>query len=157
MSEKIDPKSVLVYLNELGYTDIDAQQLKEFMKDLKKVIKSDRKTPNKENKPPKQIAVHIYNKPAKIEPPNVKAPSKLSQGSTKTQFIRQKLPLGNLNKSDPVALYHFYQSEWKRTKIPGQDSRDELRWAIRAQMLSGPKVEVKAKTSVTRCPWSRFL
>jgi len=46
-----------------------------------------------------------------------------------------------LNKCDPVALYHYYQSEWKKTKIPGQDSRDDLRWAVRARMLSGPKVK----------------
>lgn len=62
MSEKIDPREVLAYLNELGYTNITAQQLKEFIKgmnicciqsntqsiifytiilDLKKVIKYD--------------------------------------------------------------------------------------------------------------------
>lgn len=32
MSEKIDPREVLAYLNELGYTNITAQQLKEFIK-----------------------------------------------------------------------------------------------------------------------------
>lgn len=32
MSVKLDPKEVLQYLNELGYYNINAQQLKEFMK-----------------------------------------------------------------------------------------------------------------------------
>lgn len=31
MSVKIDPRDVLSYLNELGYTNISAQQLKEFI------------------------------------------------------------------------------------------------------------------------------
>ncbi|KAJ8942231.1 hypothetical protein NQ314_010131 [Rhamnusium bicolor] len=31
MSQKIDPREVLAYLNELGYTNINAQQLKEFI------------------------------------------------------------------------------------------------------------------------------
>lgn len=55
--------------------------------------------------------------------------------------IRPAVAKTMLNKCDPVALYHYYQSEWKKTKIPGQDSRDDLRWAVRARMLSGPKVK----------------
>ncbi|CAG9863596.1 unnamed protein product [Phyllotreta striolata] len=39
MSVTIDPRDVLSYLNELGYTNISAQQLKEFIIDLKKIIK----------------------------------------------------------------------------------------------------------------------
>lgn len=32
MSIKLDPREVLYYLNDLGYRNITAQQLKEFMK-----------------------------------------------------------------------------------------------------------------------------
>ncbi|CAH1118930.1 unnamed protein product [Phaedon cochleariae] len=39
MSHKINPREVLLYLNELGYTNVTAQQLKEFITDLKKLIK----------------------------------------------------------------------------------------------------------------------
>ncbi|KAL1488509.1 hypothetical protein ABEB36_014975 [Hypothenemus hampei] len=39
MSVKIDPREVLGYLNELGYKNITAQQLKDFIKDLQKIIK----------------------------------------------------------------------------------------------------------------------
>lgn len=45
-----------------------------------------------------------------------------------------------VNRSDPVALYHHYQEQWKKQKIPGQDNRSDLRWAIREKMMSGPKV-----------------
>lgn len=31
MSQKIDPREVLTYLNELGYVNINAQQLKDFI------------------------------------------------------------------------------------------------------------------------------
>lgn len=31
MSQNIEPREVLSYLNELGYTNINAQQLKEFI------------------------------------------------------------------------------------------------------------------------------
>lgn len=37
-------------------------------------------------------------------------------------------------KCDPVALYHYYKSEWQKQKIPGEDNRADLRWAIRAKM-----------------------
>nr|XP_023021949.1 hydrolethalus syndrome protein 1 homolog [Leptinotarsa decemlineata] len=39
MSQELNPREVLSYLNELGYVNITAQQLKEFIKDLKKLIK----------------------------------------------------------------------------------------------------------------------
>lgn len=39
------------------------------------------------------------------------------------------------SKSDPVALYHQYQAEWKKIKFPGEDNRANLRWAIREKML----------------------
>lgn len=38
-------------------------------------------------------------------------------------------------KSDPVALYQKYQAEWKKRKLPGEDNRADLRWAIREKML----------------------
>ncbi|KAG5899922.1 hypothetical protein JTB14_002473 [Gonioctena quinquepunctata] len=43
MSQKINPREVLSYLNELGYVNITAHQLKEFIKDLKKLIKYEQK------------------------------------------------------------------------------------------------------------------
>uniref|UniRef100_A0A6P7FD51 Uncharacterized protein LOC114328150 n=1 Tax=Diabrotica virgifera virgifera TaxID=50390 RepID=A0A6P7FD51_DIAVI len=43
MSESIDPKEILIYLNELGYTNISAQMLKEFIIDLRKLMKYDQR------------------------------------------------------------------------------------------------------------------
>lgn len=37
-------------------------------------------------------------------------------------------------KSDPVALYHKYEQEWKKIKLPGENMHKNLRWAIRERM-----------------------
>ncbi|XP_050310482.1 uncharacterized protein LOC126746327 isoform X1 [Anthonomus grandis grandis] len=214
MGERIDPREVLAYLNELGYTNISAQQLKEFIKDLKKIIKYDYRTrqqpcsesveylsdntelnysSDKENLPcepapkapkEKHIAVHIYDKKTRrcidhehcihtcltepanktqvtqtvdlsskpestVAPPPSVMTSRASSKDRKARvaFIKPKVLKPMVNKTDPVALYHYYQSQWKRAKIPGQESRDDLRWAIREKMLNGPKVEVKSRCS----------
>ncbi|KAJ8985276.1 hypothetical protein NQ317_007063 [Molorchus minor] len=62
MSQKIDPREVLIYLNELGYTNINAQQLKEFITDLTKLIKHEHKTKyrDKENVRPTQCSDGPY-------------------------------------------------------------------------------------------------
>ncbi|GLV32700.1 Hyls1 centriolar and ciliogenesis associated [Carabus blaptoides fortunei] len=59
MSIKLDPREVLQYLNHLGYYNITAEQLYEFIKDLKKLIKHDQKKSvliqNQENIEPTKI------------------------------------------------------------------------------------------------------
>lgn len=47
-----------------------------------------------------------------------------------------------VSKSDPVSLYQHYQKEWKKQKLPGEDKRYDLRWAIRERMLSEPEIPV---------------
>ncbi|XP_019864603.1 hydrolethalus syndrome protein 1 homolog [Aethina tumida] len=49
MCDKIDPKIVLMHLNELGFTNINALQLKEFIKDLKKLLKYEKRRMLEEN------------------------------------------------------------------------------------------------------------
>ncbi|XP_011191914.2 uncharacterized protein LOC105218190 [Zeugodacus cucurbitae] len=46
---------------------------------------------------------------------------------------RRRRPLSK----DPVALYHYYQSEWNhfREQIPGESSHAELRWMIRERLM----------------------
>ncbi|KAF7287340.1 hyls1 centriolar and ciliogenesis associated [Rhynchophorus ferrugineus] len=250
MSYKIDPREVLEYLNGLGYTNITAHQLKEFIIDLKKLIKYDTRfgdekenstlnsyyaeesgycecsetsdfsasgLDDKENingvnipsEKPKQksilkeasknkhISLHIYeSKPRKnvlhehcvhvsqdnnksnsqkcdsviskekdfttvstiqsIRPQSSSGTKSRSDRSSKdkkskTVLIRPCSAKPSFNKSDPVALYHFYQSVWKRSKIPGQDKREDLRWAVRERMLSGPKVELKNRPIIRSC------
>lgn len=58
----------------------------------------------------------------------------------KVSFIRPRKPLKTC-KSDPVALYQHYQEEWKKQKLPGEDKRYDLRWAIRERMLGEPEVK----------------
>lgn len=55
-------------------------------------------------------------------------------------------------KSDPVALYHWYQAEWKKVNFPGEDRRSHLRWAIRGQMMGRDVV----KKSKKRC-WTVLI
>ncbi|XP_044733852.1 uncharacterized protein LOC123296444 [Chrysoperla carnea] len=43
MTEQLDPSSVLAYLNEMGYYNISTLQLKEFLKDLRKLMKYEEK------------------------------------------------------------------------------------------------------------------
>ena len=38
-------------------------------------------------------------------------------------------------RSDPVALYQYYQQVWKQQKLPGEDPHTDLRWTIREKML----------------------
>lgn len=42
-----------------------------------------------------------------------------------------------IKKSDPVALYQAYQSDWQKFKnqMPGQTNRNSLRWNIREKMM----------------------
>ncbi|KAM6238423.1 centriolar and ciliogenesis-associated protein HYLS1 isoform 1-T3 [Porphyrio hochstetteri] len=53
-------------------------------------------------------------------------------------------PLGhNRGKTDRVAKYLEYKREWEKFPIPGEDQRQELRWAIREMMLCKPELPSK--------------
>ncbi|KRT79431.1 hypothetical protein AMK59_6417 [Oryctes borbonicus] len=231
MSCVINPRDVLEYLNELGYQNITADQLKEFIRDLKKLIKYDQRIEeeekeNIENVQPQRkqreedIFASLYDtgtasskakeipKKEKIISVQIKRPitgkcmqhkssskvdmlphssrstnemsysgysneytgsidkktneiverplsQKTKSGANvdristqtikvKASFIRPRLPVKPC-KSDPVALYHQYQAEWKRQKIPGENNHSNLRWVIREKMLGNP--EIVPKTS----------
>lgn len=79
----LDPREVLLYLNELGYTNITAKQLKEFMKgkipndnsprlhywivDLKKLIKYEQRKEQRRIKPPLTSTIPELSKFTKVE------------------------------------------------------------------------------------------
>ncbi|XP_014254531.1 uncharacterized protein LOC106669508 isoform X2 [Cimex lectularius] len=71
-------------------------------------------------------------------------------------FIRPSSSSSRQGKSDPVALYHRYQSVWSQQNLPGENPHANLRWKIRHKMM-GPnpsKIEDrKAKTAPDRPPW----
>jgi hypothetical protein len=239
MATRISSQEVLAYLNQLGYNNINAKQLKDFVKDLKILIKyaerkkSEQKIETKglsipDNKlgyveeeepaddifstlhlqgtcaskakvvPKKESVISVQIKKSKSEPrckhhdnenavsaeiresktasdkenvvsvdfvkskenvkksvqdeplkenqkDNVKSSGskivvmkKSSDIRPKSAFIRPYIEMKH--KSDPVALYHQYQANWKRQKVPGEANRTGLRWAIREKMLSGPRV-----------------
>lgn len=39
------------------------------------------------------------------------------------------------SKPDPVRLYHYYKAHWDRYKMPGEDPRLKLRWAVRSKLF----------------------
>lgn len=43
---------------------------------------------------------------------------------------QRKLP------KDPVTLYHYYQSIWKKHTLPGENDHADLRMVIRKRMMT---------------------
>lgn len=246
----MDPSEVLAYLNQLGYRNISALQLKEFIKDLKKLIKYEQKIANSigntkiseitnntqdSNQNPeihsdirdvfdllysrstvsshgkkvvpstKQISVHITKKAQKTRhthcthidknnkpesrqssdvSPNTCSNVELVEAESSTTITKpesnavedtKKRPLScenvnsvnsttktvkntrvrpesskQVNRRDPVALFQYYQSEWKKQKFPGQEIHTDLRWAIREKLLAGCPVDIPM-TNKTSC------
>lgn len=58
----IDPTFVLKYLNDLGYRNITAEQLREFVRDLKKLIKYDKSKEQSEYQKEKIDKYFVYMK-----------------------------------------------------------------------------------------------
>ncbi|XP_014254539.1 uncharacterized protein LOC106669508 isoform X3 [Cimex lectularius] len=267
MDLELDPREVLEHLNALGYSNVSKEQLKEFIKDLKKLIKYDTRKGDKNSSDgtvkkkgeselahsfkstkfvmKKQYATSINNhlegsansstsdesyqsaentdendkenamsvgrSRSKISctlqcskkncsihgsvnskslpkrpnciycQSNGRQPSKeggLSKGAVSSvcncprcrpeycskkdelppcgSFIRPSSSSSRQGKSDPVALYHRYQSVWSQQNLPGENPHANLRWKIRHKMM-GPnpsKIEDrKAKTAPDRPPW----
>lgn len=231
MSYALQPHDVLKYLNELGYQNISSAQLKEFMKDLKRLIKYEQKQvkENLENISPavpydqlrpshnvtrkpikvqqnlkknkKIVSLEIkrptypchtacitetvkeesfhsstpnqskstlnkyvseassapnfqqLDEPVLVSPKRVKScesqctcTTKNYNSKAKKSYIIPRPPAKTL-KSDPVALYHKYQNEWKKQKLPGENNHSELRWAIRERMLGQ-----RTSTTVSAAP-----
>ncbi|GAB0093406.1 Hydrolethalus syndrome protein 1, C-terminal domain [Sergentomyia squamirostris] len=153
-SISLDAREVLHHLNELGYRNITAQQLKEFIRDLKKLIKYDTLSckickSTKCSCAQKHRLDVLYRAPtlsflAKIQRPESKdkaesenlQPSRPESVASKSKmWIRSKAP-PRQTKSDPVALFSTYQRDWNKFKnnIPGQNKHLDLRWTIRERL-----------------------
>ncbi|KAK4301699.1 hypothetical protein Pmani_026171 [Petrolisthes manimaculis] len=39
------------------------------------------------------------------------------------------------SRPDPVNLYHYYKAHWDKFKVPGDDPRLKLRWAVRTKLF----------------------
>uniref|UniRef100_A0AAG5CVZ0 Centriolar and ciliogenesis-associated protein HYLS1 C-terminal domain-containing protein n=1 Tax=Anopheles atroparvus TaxID=41427 RepID=A0AAG5CVZ0_ANOAO len=160
----LEAREILNHLNHLGYRNVSAEQLKEFQKDLRKLIKFDTRLTTSEdqkhsdaNTPPETVFERLHSEKtvsyqAKVAQTNKKG--SLSGISDKENHPAPKLaPHTNNNKpnkmwirpkssqsarrGDPVALYHAYQKDWNRfkQKLPGENNHSELRWKIRTKLL----------------------
>ncbi|XP_055683098.1 uncharacterized protein LOC129789973 [Lutzomyia longipalpis] len=154
MSISLDAREVLHHLNELGYMNITPQQLKEFIRDLKKLIKYDTlqckicKT-TKCSCAQRHRQILLYRAPtlsflAKVHRPEKKdeevQSENLPASRPETATARSKMwirpKVTRQKKSDPVAMHSKYQKEWEkfRNNIPGQNKHLDLRWSIREKL-----------------------
>uniref|UniRef100_A0A182YGT7 HYLS1_C domain-containing protein n=1 Tax=Anopheles stephensi TaxID=30069 RepID=A0A182YGT7_ANOST len=162
--DALDAGEILSHLNHLGYRNITVVQLKEFQKDLKKLIRYDAKqcVENCTSVEPSASERNVFERlhtettlsyQAKhtrskhTEPdaapvnkenqaPNAKAVSSKNDAPVNKMWIRPK-SAHSVRRSDPVALYHSYQNEWNKfkQKLPGENDHSELRWKIRHKLL----------------------
>uniref|UniRef100_A0A182W9N7 HYLS1_C domain-containing protein n=1 Tax=Anopheles minimus TaxID=112268 RepID=A0A182W9N7_9DIPT len=162
--DALDAGEILSHLNHLGYRNITIVQLKEFQKDLKKLIRYDAKQCAENdgsedgNAAPETVFDRLHtettasylakhSRPKHTEPAAVPvdkenltpthktAPCKNNQIANK-MWIRPKSSQ-SIRRSDPVALYHSYKKEWNKykQKLPGENDHSELRWKIRNKLL----------------------
>ncbi|XP_050079078.1 uncharacterized protein LOC126565912 [Anopheles maculipalpis] len=161
--DALDAGEILSHLNHLGYRNITVVQLKEFQKDLKKLIRYDAKqcVENRSSVEPSAAERNVFERlhtettlsyQAKhtrtkhIEPaahinkenlvPISKPISCKNDPIVNKMWIRPK-SCHSVKRSDPVALYHSYQNDWSKfkQKLPGENDHSELRWKIRHKLL----------------------
>ncbi|KAF2901010.1 hypothetical protein ILUMI_05177 [Ignelater luminosus] len=103
MTTKLDPAEVLAYLNELGYHNITAVQLKEFMKDLKRLIKYEKyqKELDIENVEPCPAYFQCNNYPVTS---TRSAPTELS---TAKQSIKKNIISVAIRKKSAPSCYNY--------------------------------------------------
>ncbi|XP_067009978.2 centriolar and ciliogenesis-associated protein hyls-1 isoform X3 [Anabrus simplex] len=165
MESKLDPREVLSHLNKMGYRHITTEQLRDFTRDLKKLMKYDQLHCScpRENKgngvlyaevPSEVIRSHSASESASYQSKvggrlrnvcdEISVPQK--QTRPKSAFFSpwrdesvikpwRLLEPMPQPRSDPVALYHKYQEIWKQQKAPGECSHQGLRWSVREKML----------------------
>ncbi|XP_052865954.1 uncharacterized protein LOC128272226 [Anopheles cruzii] len=163
MTLPLEACEILNHLNHLGYRNITAEQLKEFQKDLRKLVKFDsqlygdsRPKDTDDGPTPDNVFERLHSgktisykakvarKMKKIE--TADSPDKENRteepkpvpckdsGKSCKMWIRPKSSQ-SFRRSDPVALYHSYQRDWNKFKLPGENDHAELRWKIRTKLL----------------------
>ncbi|XP_058120855.1 uncharacterized protein LOC131287194 [Anopheles ziemanni] len=161
----LDAREILNHLNHLGYRNITAEQLKEFQKDLNKLIKfdtrlntTDDQRSTDETTPTESVFDRLHSektisyKAKVVRPPKKGMQCDFSDKENQTlakhhasipnndkpskMWIRPKSNQ-SVRRGDPVALYHAYQKDWNKfkQKLPGENDHSELRWKIRTRLL----------------------
>ncbi|ETN62235.1 hypothetical protein AND_006081 [Anopheles darlingi] len=162
MSLPLDAGEILTHLNQLGYRNVTAEQLKEFQKDLQKLIKFDTQIyRGHPDAPPENVFERLHSektisyrakqtratkktdvidssdKENQAEATNktAAAASARSKDDKSTKMWIRPKSSQSFRRSDPVALYHSYQKDWNKFKLPGENDHSELRWKIRTKLL----------------------
>ncbi|KAF4523459.1 hypothetical protein B566_EDAN008868 [Ephemera danica] len=167
----LKPEDVLVHLEQLGYHDISPLQLKEFIRDLKKLIKYDIKK-QKEN----EASSSIDTTKSISSTPSSNSSCSMEQGDRKRKPLSQtnKQSRWRINSSGSTATSSSSYSVvavllwkkkglkrkphrekqdllfWKTFKLPGEDDHRELRWNIRERMLGPSQSSARSTRSTPR-------
>ncbi|KAF6210201.1 hypothetical protein GE061_013304 [Apolygus lucorum] len=235
----LDPREVLEHLSALGYNHITKDQLKQFIKDLRKLIKYDlrrlqaqeevtgenvsscgsvqardngltgsghKRILREKNQADKKltetrsksIAVQtlvssrdlassscgsaISSAPAKLQhassvsdasvvscstcksalpcPCSASNLRKKSAGKKEnsapkpvSSFIRIPPCDVRMGKTDPVTLYHYYQSVWAKQNRPGENPHADVRWRIRHKMMAPNAIKTSSENKRENPPW----
>ncbi|XP_050434102.1 uncharacterized protein LOC126841564 [Adelges cooleyi] len=154
---EVDPGEVQRQLEALGYENIEPYLLQHFIKDLKKLIKYEKKHEDKENTSTVKTSTtnnKCIDAKQKLPVPETSCKNwccinknknvferlscsksvssvgvQTEENYSKYSVILRKRPRG------PVALHQFYQLEWRNHKAPGEKKHDRLRWTIRQNMM----------------------
>ncbi|XP_065335293.1 uncharacterized protein Hyls1 [Cloeon dipterum] len=155
----LDPDDVLQKLKNRGYNNVSPDQLKEFMKDLKKLIKHDLRKKHSTSDSTHQsrsIESSSVSKDSTDTTPSKRSRGPLCQldtgnsmidycggsssGSSRSELKEEsthkktrvpKKTLPEPPRHDPVALYHYYNKFWKQFNIPNENK--PLNWDVREQ------------------------
>ncbi|KAK7582488.1 hypothetical protein V9T40_013933 [Parthenolecanium corni] len=164
MSIQIKSSEVLEHLNNYGITSVDDEALKLFIKDLKKLIKyelrknSEKLTSelNESHSQQKQDTFMPAQSRSSSPSPDIASKS-IKVKSSETKPSKEKEPAEPIGRPaslsshtrshsggrtkklsrDPVELYQYYQSIWKRHTLPGENDHAQLRRSIRDRLMKG--------------------
>ncbi|XP_040578375.1 uncharacterized protein Hyls1 [Lepeophtheirus salmonis] len=142
MPLKFSHAQVQAHLKELGYPDISESQLREFVRDLKKLIRHEEKREVLRREAPvpsfdePDVCIRIEEDSGIGEEEGKPQIHSSLPNQPTTSFIRPRL-VEPQKKTDPIKLYNEYKAYWDSINFPGDDSSKSLRWVIRERMM-GP-------------------
>lgn len=75
----------------------------------------------------------LREKSKEVDSSTLREPKMISKKKTKP--VEKKGLPDYPSRPDPVRLYHYYKAHWDQYKVPGEDPRLKLRWAIRSKLF----------------------
>lgn len=105
---------------------------------------TDNKSTSKESKPEVSESTSKTTIPSKDSKSTSSSSQRQRGGACRSLFNIQQFPIKSdnflakptksINRRDPVALYQYYQSEWKKVKFPGEEEHAMLRRMVRKKL-----------------------